>query len=114
MARQIFNHRIQFLDGVLRLSETSSNDVTRVIVEKSILDPDILAALEKASLAEEHRMMLSAMVQNPDALLRYGCDVTVTGWANSPDPPTEFVEAPDPDPAGGIAVEQAERHRVVV
>jgi hypothetical protein len=106
MGRHSFHHRIQFLDGVIRLSETSSNDVTRVIAEKSILDADLLAVLERASIPDEQRMLLWALVQNPDALLRYGCDVTVSGWANFPDPPDEAVEPLDPDPAGGIALER--------
>ncbi len=106
--RHQFHHRIQFLDGVFRLSETSSNDVTRVITETDIREvrgPDgqtVFEALEQIEMPAETRMLLGVMLSNPDALLQYGCDVTAVGWFNMPDPPDDAVEPGDPDPSGGI------------
>lgn len=120
MARHELHHRLQFLDGVVRISETSSNDVTRVISEIDIREATnaagetITDVLEKMQMPDEQRMMLQVMLSAPDALLHYGCDFTIKGWFNFPDPPDDFLEAPDPDPSGGIQLKTAEMQETVM
>ncbi len=119
MARKELNHRIQFLDGVFRLTETSSNDVTRVISEIDIRDAEskagmsVAKAIEQMQVPPEQKMMFQLMLSDPETLLRYGCDITVTGWFNLPDPPDEFVEPGDPDPGGGIEMRTYEEQQAI-
>lgn len=120
MARKDLNHRFQFLDGVVRISETSSNDVTRVIAEINVREaqgPDgmtVADALEKMNAPPDQKMLLQLMLSDPDMLLRYGCDLTVTGWFNFPDPPDDLVEPGDPDPGGGIETRTYEEKQAMM
>jgi len=109
--RHQINHRIQFLDGVFRLIETSSNDVTRTITEFDMKDHagEALSELEKMPMDPGAKMMMFAMLSNPDALLYYGCDITVKGWFDHPAPPDDALEDPDPDPSGGIRLDLSMR-----
>jgi|SRR5580700_2463555 hypothetical protein len=113
MSRKELDFRIQLFDGVFRLRETGVNGVERLVQELDIKNEEALreeiARMSSGEVAvtmnPEALGLLMMIMSNPDAALRYGCDLVLKGWINMPDDPPEFIETPDPDPAGGVHIE---------
>ena len=80
MARKDLNHRIQFLDGVFRITETSSNDVTRVISEIDIRDAEAKAGLNVAEAIEQMQVPPEQKMMVTWTTTHFGERLNITGW----------------------------------